>query len=429
VTVSDPDFAEMQELRAKLEEEESLYAEVLAALDGIAAAATPSPSAPEIRDGVERLNSLWELPVPPETTGLMGRFRRAVWRLVAPSLARQQEFNSVLVQAANAHLHAVTRLHERVGDLCAALVRYAQRVLPVADARDRMASALATSRAELILMAFDRRQESLGRRLERLLALRDRVEVISEQLRAIEGVHAAAEPARRTAAFEAAADAAYGAFENRYRGTADEIRERLAAYVPLLRGLEPVVDLGCGRGELLDLLKEAGIAARGIDRNEHFVADCRSRGLDVERADLLAFVRAQAPASLGAVVASQVAEHLPPAVLQEMLRESHRALRPGGLLVIETVNPCSVVAFLEIYNRDLSHERPLHPETLRFLATAAGFSDVEIELRSPVEPAARLQAVPADGLPPAAARALNENLARLNGLLYAPQEYALLARR
>jgi hypothetical protein len=112
-----------------------------------------------------------------------------------------------------------------------------------------------------------------------------------------------------------------------------------------------------------------------------------------------------------------------------MLREAHRTLRPGGLLVVETVNPRSVVAFLEIYNRDLSHERPLHPETLRFLATAAGFSDVEIELRSPVEPAARLQAVPADGLPPAAARALNENLARLNGLLYAPQEYALLARR
>jgi O-antigen chain-terminating methyltransferase len=87
------------------------------------------------------------------------------------------------------------------------------------------------------------------------------------------------------------------------------------------------------------------------------------------------------------------------------------------------------VGFHEVFIRDPTHERPLHPETLCFLAAAAGFGDVRIELRSPLDPSARLQPVPAADLPEAAARALNENVERLNSLLYGPQEYALVARR
>jgi len=97
--------------------------------------------------------------------------------------------------------------------------------------------------------------------------------------------------------------------------------------------------------------------------------------------------------------------------------------------VLETVNPRSVIGLLEVYNRDLTHEKPLHPDTLSFLAAAAGFGEVRVELRSPVEPAAQLQPVPGEGLPARAAEALNENVARLNALLYGPQEYALLATR
>jgi O-antigen chain-terminating methyltransferase len=141
------------------------------------------------------------------------------------------------------------------------------------------------------------------------------------------------------------------------------------------------------------------------------------------------FLRAEPDGSLGAVLAIQVAEHLLPAVLQTMLHHAHRALRPGGLLVLETVNPRSVIGFLEVFNRDLTHERPLHPDTLRFLAAAAGFGDVRVELRSPVEPDAMLQSIPADGLPAPATRVLNENVDRLNALVYGPREYALVARR
>jgi O-antigen chain-terminating methyltransferase len=149
----------------------------------------------------------------------------------------------------------------------------------------------------------------------------------------------------------------------------------------------------------------------------------------VTHGDLVDFLREAGAASLGGLFAAQVAEHLPPRALTDLLREARRVLRPGGLLVVETVNPRSVVGFLDIYTRDLTHERPLHPDTLRFLAAAAGFTDVRVEWHSPVEPAAQLQKIPVDGLPPTAAQLLNENLERLNSLLYAPQEYALIARR
>ena len=186
----------------------------------------------------------------------------------------------------------------------------------------------------------------------------------------------------------AAADSAYAAFENRFRGSREEIRERLAAYVELLRrAAAPVVDLGCGRGEFLELLRERGVEAPGASRaTPTRCASAARRGLDVVEGDLVEFLRAQAGGSPRAASSpAQVAEHLPPAGAPvAMLAEAHRALRPGGLLLLETVNPRSVTGFLEVFNRDLTHERPLHPDTLRFLAAAAGFADVRVEMRSPV---------------------------------------------
>ncbi len=159
------------------------------------------------------------------------------------------------------------------------------------------------------------------------------------------------------------------------------------------------------------------------------VEESRSRGLDVVRADLLAFLHGEKDGSLGGVFAAQVAEHLPPPVLHELLSQAFRVLRPGGLLALETPNPRSVYAFLEVYNRDLTHVRPLHPDTLLFAAAAAGFGDVRVEYRSPVEAGSQLQPIPVAGLPERAAGLINENLARLNALLFGHQEYVLLARR
>jgi SAM-dependent methyltransferase len=423
---------DLSALRARLEEEERAYASLLAALDALAALPQPAAQLPALPEQIARLNRLWEAPRAPEGGGFAGYFVRQRWEHFAPVFQRQSEFNSTLVQLLNGYLDETARLHARLAQLASALVQYLQHVLPVMDARDRVASALATTRAELVLESFDRRQESLARRLEGLLALRDRVEAVSEEVRAMQGALAAAgppAPAVASAAVRAAEDAHYVAFENRFRGEREDLRERLAGYVDLFAGLSPVVDLGCGRGEFLELLRERGLAGRGVELNARAAAAARERGLDVVESDLVEFLRGQPAGSLGGVFAAQVVEHLAPAVLQEMLREAHRALRPGGALVLETVNPRSVTGFLEVYLRDLTHRTALHPDTLGFLAAAQGFTDVRIEPRSPVSAADRLQAIPAEGLPPRAAEVLNENAARLNALLYGPQEYVLLARR
>jgi SAM-dependent methyltransferase len=424
----DPDLVA---LRKALEREESAYAEVLAAVDGLAAFALPAEALPDLPQRLERLNAAWPTAPRPEGRGLGAALRKRAFDALGPALARQGEFNALLVQILNGTLAERARLEAHLRDVVQAVVRYMQRVQPLVDARARMGTAHATTRAELILEAFDRRQESLGRRFDGLLALRDRMETLGEEVRAVRGTLLAGAPPPEVAqaADRAAGDSRYTAFENRYRGTREEIRERLAPYLEMLESQGPIVDLGCGRGELLGLLKTRGVAARGVEGNAQAVRECREAGLDVVQGDLVDFLQAEAEGSAGAIVAIQVAEHLPPPALQLMLSEAHRALRPGGLLVLETVNPRSVIGFLEVFNRDLTHERPLHPDTLRFLAAAAGFGDVRIELRSPVEPQDKLQEIPTDGLPAPAAQALNENVGRLNALLYGPREYALLARR
>jgi O-antigen chain-terminating methyltransferase len=412
----------LEALEARLAAEQEAYARALAALDALASFALPAERLPEQPAQMERLNALWALPPLPDVGHLARRHQRAVWGVVAPALQRQQEWNAALVQLLNGQLVEVARLHAHLRELAGALVAYAQRLEPVTDARDRVASALATTRSELVLQAFERRLESLHRKIDGLSALRDRLEVVGEQVRALSA--APVEPA----AAQAAADASYVAFENRFRGSG-EVRERLSGYLELLRDCAPVVDLGCGRGELLELLRESGVAARGVESNAAAVAECRGRGLEVAHGDLLSYLRGQAQGSLGGVFAAQVVEHLPPDVLQALLAEAHRVLRRGGVLLLETVNVRSLLGFLEVYNRDLSHQRPLHPDTLRFLAAAAGFGEARIELRTPVDAASRLQPIPTDDLPERAAQALNENVERLNGLLYGPLEYALVARR
>ncbi len=177
---TETDHPALQELRARLDEEEAAYAEVLEALDRLAGFSLPTESAPEVHERLERLNSLWATPERPAGGGLRGAVRRRAWDAVAPALERQSEFNATLVQLLNAHLAPVERLHAQLRELAGALARYAQRVQPLVDARSRIASALATTRSELVLESFDRRLESLGQRLEGLLELRDKLATMTK---------------------------------------------------------------------------------------------------------------------------------------------------------------------------------------------------------------------------------------------------------
>jgi SAM-dependent methyltransferase len=426
-----PEERVTEPLRRRLAEEEKAYADALAALDRLAAFPLPEEDTPTVRAELEQLNALWPAPPRPSAGGLTGALRDRAWAALLPVIERQERFNASLVRLLNAHLERTASLHAHLRETFAALVGYAQRVEPVVSARDQARVTAAPTEAHVLVEAFGRRLAAMGERLEGLLALRDRVEVVSEEVRAVRGSleREPPPPGRARAAGLAADDSVYTAFENRFRGSREEIRGRQRDDVALFAGLAPVVDLGCGRGEFLELLREAGIESRGVEGNAHVVRECQEKGLDVVAGDLLEFLQAQPPSSLGGVFAAQVAEHLPPPVLAALLADAHRALRPGGRLVLETVNAASALAFHEVFIRDLTHERPLHPETLRFMAAAAGFAEARIEMRSPVPNDVRLTLLPSGALPPPATQVLNENAERLNALLFAPLDYALVARR
>ena len=176
---------------------------------------------------------------------------------------------------------------------------------------------------------------------------------------------------------EAGQDSPYASFEDVFRGPEERVRELLEPYVELLRGHAPVLDVGCGRGELLSLLREAGVEARGVDTDEGMVKRARRLGLDVEHDDGIAYLDRLEPASLGAVTAIHVIEHLPYEQLKRLFAAARTALRPGGLLVAETINPHSLSAFKTFWV-DPTHRGPVFPEVARTLALIHGFGSAEI---------------------------------------------------
>jgi O-antigen chain-terminating methyltransferase len=264
---------------------------------------------------------------------------------------------------------------------------------------------------DVVLKLFDGIIEEVDRGEQgREAALRSLGE-LEERLTRVErrgGAAGAARPATVAAQPAASAVPDYFAFEARMRGSTTDVRERQRPYVDDFRDAAPVLDVGCGRGEFLGLLRDAGIEARGVDADADMVAYARGEGLEVEQADALAYLEAAQPGSLGGIFAAQVVEHLPPATLYRLLELAARALRPGGLLVAETINPLSPLA-LRSYFADLTHAQPLVPETLALLAGQAGFRDVKTRFLN-------------------APRLADDVDERIRDILFAPLDYAILAR-
>src|SRR4029453_16512644 len=183
-----------------------------------------------------------------------------------------------------------------------------------------------------------------------------------------------------------------------------------------------VLDVGCGRGEFLELLRDRGVRARGIDINPAMVAVCRGKGLQAETGDALAYLRGLPDRSLGGLFAAQVVEHLEPRYLMRLLDAVFDKLRPGAPIVLETINPSCWFAFFESYIRDLTHVRPVPPDTLKSLLIAAGFQRVDIRYRAPYPEADKLQALAHGGGAPTSLddmiETLNAIVGKINRLLF-----------
>ena len=191
-----------------------------------------------------------------------------------------------------------------------------------------------------------------------------------------------ADGAGRVLGFRADADGAaehgYVDFEEVFRGPEDRIRELQRPYLGLIGDRAPVLDVGCGRGEMLDLLAERGIEAAGVDTDPGMVERCRAKGHErVELGDAVAYLEGLGEGELGAVFSAQVVEHVPFEPLQRLLAGARHALRDGGLFIAETVNPHAPDA-LKGFWLDPTHQHPLFPEVLLTLCRAAGFGSAYV---------------------------------------------------
>ena len=180
----------------------------------------------------------------------------------------------------------------------------------------------------------------------------------------------------------AAEEGFYPTLEHHFRGSPEDLRDRLGAYRRWIEGLPagPVADLGCGRGEWLELLGEWGVTATGVDLNAPNVDGMRARGLDVRHADALEWLQAQPEGSLAAVTSFHVIEHLPFGVLLRLVQEARRVLMPGGRLIMETPNPENVIVATQTFWLDPTHVRPLPPALLEVVVRDAGL-ELEALLR------------------------------------------------
>jgi SAM-dependent methyltransferase len=271
---------------------------------------------------------------------------------------------------------------------------------------------------------------------ERLSELRERVNGLDRRLRTLQAQATTPAPAAPAPAPPAAAGSVqaapssalfdYVGFERRFRGDPEAVAAALAErYLDLLVANPPVVDIGCGRAELVEMLAKRGVEAVGVDTDPSMVAEARDRGLDVRQVDGNSFLRSREPGSLGAIIATHLVEHLEFADLVELLELAATRLRPGGVFIAETPNPTSLVVLGNSFILDPTHLRPLHPSLLTFLCEGAGFRDVRLRFHAPASDY-HLPMIDEPDAPPWTKR-INEAFAKLNQVLFGPQEYALIA--
>ena len=486
-TVTQDDLAQLKRRR---EAADRAYNQALSALDEALLTPRDLPHPPPPFDDfqVSPLNAGWQL-VGPDGPDLGGGWRQRlnglVWRFVGPMIQRQQAFNANVVDHVNRNV-ATSRETQKAAtsviallrdeldalhDFQSRLVQYLQRITPFVDAKDYEFNGLARRVAEDaaalahdldrrtrgIIGALDGATNEQRMRAESAVAREQRFTQHVEELRTTVGQlqhglltirtelerpgadqATGSDNGGRAATLDRALDAyTYVGFENLFRGAQEEIRARLTDYVPLFRGAGEVLDLGCGRGEFLDLLREAGVSASGLDVNSEMVEECRTRGLEATVGDALSYLTTLPDGALGGLFAAQVIEHLEPAYLIRLLAVAFRKLRPGSTIVLETINPACWFAFFDGYIRDITHVRPLHPDTLQYLLAASGFQRTTIRYSAPYPEDGKLRhaeapsaaaGAPDNGLA-AALSVVNANADKLNQLLFTHLDYAAVGER
>ncbi len=436
----------------------------------------PPAIPPPDQHQVERLNSLYRIvDESPPDGGLKARLASGVRRLLGRVLSRQQEFNAVVVDHLNRNVAIGVEAHRAslqtidwIGGAVARcdgakdeIQRHLEALLARERRNDTAIAALAAQHEELraAVSVVQQAAHGLRRAVEEIRSPgNSQLPTANSQLPTAKfqtdprfpipdpGSRPPApggDPGQAPGSQFADLDShKYVGFEDQFRGSPEEIRRRVEEYLPIFTAIgdqgsgsasADVLDVGCGRGEFLELLRERGIRARGIDVNPAMVEVCRGKGLNAATGDALTYLRGLPDASLAGLFAAQVVEHLEPRYLTQLLDAAFEKLRPGAPIVLETINPACWFAFFESYIRDLTHVRPVHPDTLKYLLIATGFQRVEISYRAPYPEADKLQKLAARGAQQAAVadlvETLNANVEKINRLLFTYLDYAAIGRR
>jgi len=338
----------------------------------------------------------------PHRSGLLGTLATFVRKLVRPDLDRQRDFNLVLldlVRDLRGELDALRR------DLKADIATVQE---DVRRADEALATDLARIR-ELIPIAAKRNDALIA-------ALDQKIETVAVRVRDVTNPIVAASSTTSS-------DFLYRRLEDGMRGSEAEVLEAVRRYVDYARGHEPLLDVGCGRGELLIACRDAGVPARGFDTNERSVADLRARGIDAVVAGVPQCFDGIVDGTIGSVAAMHVVEHLPVDLLFALFAQAARVLKPGGVLMIETPNAESLAVTGSTFWRDPTHLAPRHPAALTLLAREHGFTVEELRAIHPF-PEGNLLPVSDDDSP-----SLRRVVEALNERLFAGQDVRLIFRR
>ena len=358
-----------------------------------------------------------------------------VQRYVDPVFSRQTRFNASSVRL----LERTFQLHEELKNAVSGLQRET-------DQKIKDTISLATSESDLkikeqaqdleakiteLARELEAKSESQARELfsqldADLQARASLAHVLEERIRTgVANIGAVPESVIQ-------ADSTYFLFEERFRGSRQEIKVRQLSFLPYFEHCSRVLDIGCGRGEFLEILRDHDIGGIGIDTDADMIAFCHSRQLSAIQSDAITYLEALEDKSLDGIFIDQVVEHLEPLYLVRLLALCHQKLKFGCYIVIETVNPLSFVSFVNFYI-DMTHKRPVHPETLQFLMCAAGFREAEKKFFSPVSDKARLEKIPITTEMGEDVRnrfdLFNQNIEKLNLVLFGPQDYAILGKK
>ena len=221
-------------------------------------------------------------------------------------------------------------------------------------------------------------------------------------------------------------DMDYLAFENKYRGSEENIQKLQEKFVRLYAGKDNILDIGCGRGEFIKTLLNAGKQyVFGMDINPQMVEKCKKDGLSVELRDGVSYLYDNDNLNLGGIFSSQVIEHLKPSQRVKLIKGAYKNLQEGSPLILETINPMALVTQTMAYTLDLTHRQYVHPFTIEMLLKEHGFKKVEFIYSSPVDIEAPV--LKDNDMDPKELEKYNEKIRRMHEMLFGYQDYAVIA--